>query len=349
MAYYASNHPNPAASALDAHRATGQWAYPTRQGVTLDTLVVHSAESFADQIGEDRGAENVTRYGASVADRRVSWNVTTDSDSIVWFCPIEWTCFHAGSGWNRRSAGIEQAFQAHLWPSYPQPWKDAVQENTAVAAAAIIRHPAARIDPVLRDKDRAREAGGIIPHGTARGVPGLNSATYRTDPGWAPADWQRFMTRLSRWLKAPMPELAERSGAPFLEDHMATLPANPEDWWRLLVPAKDADPGLVRFTQRGLQRLVDEGVIAGVPGGHDLEPTGQWDLVTGLLWQQWEESLPGGDNNTAPGAYAWVKFLDRLFRAPAPASSINVAAVRRAAETVQVDTETLIQLIEAPQ
>jgi hypothetical protein len=155
------------------------WAYPTREGVEVDTLVNHSAEIALDAIGDDSGAWDIDTYMGTVGSRRVSWHCTSDSDSNVWALPWSHTGFHAGSGWNRRSWGLEQAFRANHLHRAPAAWVEGLVECSAAAFAAACTYyelPAEHVTPGQR---------GIVAHGTPHGAPkaGISPGRIRTDPG----------------------------------------------------------------------------------------------------------------------------------------------------------------------
>ncbi len=177
---------NPNPSAQRAGYSTGMWAYPTRQGKTARLIVVHDAESVADKVGPDLGAENVDRYMRTVSSRQVSWGATVDSDSVVWGCPWDWTCFHAGSGYNRISWGFEQAYQASKLRGLPSAWKRGLFRNagkTIACASLKLNIPIVRVN---------RDGTGVVAHGTPKDatVPGISPGSVRWDPGnEADYDW----------------------------------------------------------------------------------------------------------------------------------------------------------------
>lgn len=206
--YYGLRHPNRNAQAAGyAH----QWAYSTRQGRSVDLVVVHSAESIPDMNGPDNGAENVSRY-MTTTNRSVSWHATSDSDSVVWNCPAEWTCFHAGSGWNRRAWGIEQAYRAGDFAKLPDEFRAATIDNTAQAVAVACGRYG--IPPVFIDRGQI-DAGrrGITAHGTGNGVAGLQPGNVRSDPGWTVDDWRLFISRVTAYVDASAVGLGSKGPA----------------------------------------------------------------------------------------------------------------------------------------
>lgn len=76
--YYLLDNPNPACP----DRGDGRyWGYAEMQAQPY-LIAVHSTESFADELGDDMGAENVAAY-FSRSTTAASYHTIVDSDSTV--------------------------------------------------------------------------------------------------------------------------------------------------------------------------------------------------------------------------------------------------------------------------
>lgn len=152
-------------------------------------VVVHTAESFPDEVGPDDGAENVARF---IRDRTNygSYHDLADSDSIINLVPYGAEAYHDGTGSNPHSYGVSAATQAHRWPTLPREWVEATVINMARAAARYARWiktehgvtiPARRITRAQSDAG----VPGFLSHGERD--PGR-----RSDPGQA-FPWEFFL------------------------------------------------------------------------------------------------------------------------------------------------------------
>lgn len=103
--WWFEEHPNPHSM---RDRGVPWWGYRTSNAAKR-VVVVHEAVIRPDLDGQDSTAENVARYASNVADRRVSWHDTTDTDSAIHMCPADALCAHVGN-FNTPSVGVEQGF-----------------------------------------------------------------------------------------------------------------------------------------------------------------------------------------------------------------------------------------------
>lgn len=192
---YLLEHPNPNAPV----RSDGgkYWGYPTRQR-SIDSIVVHTAESLPDWDGTDTGAEAVAKYAARM-DRAASYHTVVDSDSTIELLPPDHTAFHA-VGWNSRALGLSFATRADEWANAPEWWVKSILENGATVAAAWCDTYGIAVQHAT--KGVIYNGGtGLIGHGEVD--PGR-----RHDPG-ADFPWDRFLTmiveRLPGAVTAPEP------------------------------------------------------------------------------------------------------------------------------------------------
>jgi len=188
--YYLLSHPN--SNCPD--RGDGRyWGYAVMQGQPF-LISVHTTESFADQLGEDTGAEAVAAYFTRTAEP-ASYHTIVDSDSTVRCLPAgldgttAHTAFHC---WNRNTAnlGISFAMRATEWPTVDQTWATKALNRAADEVALWCRRwdiPARRVDRAQADAGVA----GITGHGILQ--------EDRTDPGASRAfvpslfPWDRFI------------------------------------------------------------------------------------------------------------------------------------------------------------
>lgn len=174
---------------LDDHppaRTQFRQRYATPTGL----IVVHTAESMLDTIGEDTGAEGVADFIRRRSDPG-SYHRLVDSDSIVALVRFEMAAYGDGTGSNEFAIHLSFACRAADWPGMDPARREAFLVNGARAAreaAAWLREhhgitvPARR---VTRTQSEQR-AAGFISHGERD--PGR-----RTDPGPAFL-WDRFLT-----------------------------------------------------------------------------------------------------------------------------------------------------------
>lgn len=175
---------------LDDHppaRTQSRQRYAEPSGV----IVVHTAESIADEVGPDTGAEAVAGFIARRADPG-SYHLLADSDSIVQVVRFELAAYGDGTGSNEHAIHLSFACRAADWPHMSPEQRAAYVEQGAIAAARGnewlkanhgIDTPARRI---TRPQSDAR-VPGFISHGERD--PGR-----RTDPGVG-FPWRLFLDR----------------------------------------------------------------------------------------------------------------------------------------------------------
>ena len=174
---------------LDDHppaRAQFRQRYATPTGL----IVVHTAESALDAIGEDTGAEGVAAFIARRSDPG-SYHRLVDSDSIVPLVRFEMAAYGDGTGSNEFAIHLSFACRAADWPGMDPARREAYLVNGARAAREAdawlervhgISVPARRVTRPQSDQG----AAGFISHGERD--PGR-----RTDPGPG-FPWDRFLT-----------------------------------------------------------------------------------------------------------------------------------------------------------
>lgn len=160
-----------------------------RRATPSGVVVVHTAESFPDEVGPDAGAENVARF---IRDRTNfgSYHDLCDSDSIIHLVPYDAEAFHDGTGSNQHSYGVSAATQAAVWAKRSPEWRDATVRNMARASARYARWLKAHGGPAIpaRRISRAQSetrAPGFISHAE-------RDPARRSDPG-AGFPWDDFL------------------------------------------------------------------------------------------------------------------------------------------------------------
>lgn len=161
-----------------------------RYATPTGLIVVHTAESMLDEIGEDTGAEGVAEFIRRRADPG-SYHRLVDSDSIVALVRFEMAAYGDGTGSNEFAIHLSFACRAADWPGMDPARREAYLVNGAKAARAAatwlqrvhgITVPARRVTRTQSDQG----AAGFISHGERD--PGR-----RTDPGPA-FPWDQFLT-----------------------------------------------------------------------------------------------------------------------------------------------------------
>jgi peptidoglycan hydrolase-like protein with peptidoglycan-binding domain len=101
------------------------------------TIVIHTAENVADQLGGDLGAENVAAYVVRRTNHG-SYHRLVDADSIIKMAPFGYETWHCRNT-NPWSIGISMAVMADDWDKYSDDYVMRVLRNAARAAAEAVR------------------------------------------------------------------------------------------------------------------------------------------------------------------------------------------------------------------
>lgn len=175
--YYLLDHPNPNGTVNPDGQYHGHMVM--RESPRLITL--HTGEVFADELGDDLGAENIANYftHSTVA---ASYHTVGDSDSVVPLLPsglCERPVHVAFHCWNRNTGNLGYAFgmRAVDWPNVSPTWRAKALSNGADVVAAWCRRwdiPVRKITLAEADAGMA----GISGHG-------ILQPEDRTDPGAA--------------------------------------------------------------------------------------------------------------------------------------------------------------------
>lgn len=174
---------------LDDH-PPARTQFRRRYATPTGLIVMHTAESALDAIGEDTGAEGVADFIRRRSDPG-SYHRLVDSDSIVPLVRFEMAAYGDGTGSNEFAIHLSFACRASDWPGMDPGRREAYLVNGARAAREAatwlerehgITVPARRVTRPQSDQ----RAAGFISHGERD--PGR-----RTDPGPA-FPWDRFLT-----------------------------------------------------------------------------------------------------------------------------------------------------------
>lgn len=174
---------------LDDH-PPARTQFRRRYATPTGLIVVHTAESMLDTIGEDTGAEGVADFIRRRADPG-SYHRLVDSDSIVPVVRFEMAAYGDGTGSNEFAIHLSFACRAADWPRMSAERLEAFLVNGAKAAREAatwvarvhgITVPARRVTRAQSEQG----AAGFISHGERD--PGR-----RTDPGPG-FPWDRFLT-----------------------------------------------------------------------------------------------------------------------------------------------------------
>jgi hypothetical protein len=151
-------------------------------------IVVHTAESALDMIGEDSGAEDVARFIANRSDYG-SYHTLADTDSTVRLVPFDAEAFGDGTGSNPFAIHISFACKAVGWAGMSPERRAAMIHQGALAAAEAakwLRREHGVTVPVFRISraDSERRLPGFISHAD-------RDPARRSDPG-AAFPWDAF-------------------------------------------------------------------------------------------------------------------------------------------------------------
>ena len=201
---------------LDYNPGTQQWGFPRRGGAQLSgTIIVHTAECAADNIGEDTSAEGCARMIANRADWG-SYHRLVDSDSIIDMLPWEYEAWQ-DSETNNWAVGISAALRTSDWAAMPGDRRDRVYRNLAACAADFVRYMAARGVTVPLVRISGAQARARVPGFCAHG----DSGVARSDPG-ANFDWALFFRHTAEALDSGALNYASAESLnQFLEDEMS--------------------------------------------------------------------------------------------------------------------------------
>lgn len=154
-------------------------------------IVVHTAESILDQIGEDSGAEDVARFIEGRSDFG-SYHRLADSDSVVRLIPFDAEAYGDGTGSNPFAIHVSFACKAAGWAGMTSEKRYAMIHQGAMAAAEAatwlhkthgVMVPAIRISRA----DSERRLPGFISHAE-------RDPARRSDPG-ADFPWDEFLAK----------------------------------------------------------------------------------------------------------------------------------------------------------
>lgn len=169
--------------------ARSQFRSPRRERPT-GVIVVHTAESIMDTVGEDTGAEAVARFIASRTTAG-SYHDLVDSDSRIHLVEYGDEAYHVAThGWNRRSTGVSMACRTTDFQTMSDEKRLAFLTQAAMAAAdqaAWVKEQTGITIPARRVAHDEALAGepGFISHAEC-------DPARRTDPGkWFP--WTEFL------------------------------------------------------------------------------------------------------------------------------------------------------------
>lgn len=171
---------------LNHNPGTQQWGFPRRGGAQLSgTIIVHTAECAADNVGEDTSAEGCANMIANRADYG-SYHRLVDSDSIIDMLPWEYEAWQ-DSETNNWAVGISAALRTSDWLTMPADRRERVYRNLAACAAEFVRYMATKGVAVPLTRITGAQARARVPGFCAHGDSGI----ARSDPG-AAFDWAKF-------------------------------------------------------------------------------------------------------------------------------------------------------------
>lgn len=179
-----------------------QYRFPRREKPS-GVIVIHTAESILDQLGEDTGAEDVARFIANRSDYG-SYHTLVDSDSRVRLVPFDAEAYGDGTGSNTHAIHVSFACKAAGWAGMSDERRAAMVGQGALAAAEAAKWlrrnhgvsvPAFRIS---REDSEAR-LPGFISHAE-------RDPARRSDPG-AAFPWDAFFAYYKAAMVPPKPPI----------------------------------------------------------------------------------------------------------------------------------------------
>lgn len=232
------------------------------------TIVIHTAENVADQVGADLGAENVARYCTTRSDYG-SYHRIVDADSIVAMAPFGYETWHCRVT-NPWSIGISMAVRADDWDRYSADYVTRVLRNAARAAAEAVRDlkkywgvvvPIAHIS----GSDARRQRPGFTGHGET-------DPDRRHDPG-AGFPWRRFLLMVAE-------ELGDEDGAELVSNPVTPSKPKPSKPSELKTDGRWGRATTTRVQQELDMRIVDGEISRQQAVWRDDNP----GLTTGWDW-----------------------------------------------------------------
>lgn len=274
--YYLLDHPNPGAV------ANPDGTYWGRQVMAAPPIwiTVHTAESFADLIGADMGAENVAAYFAR-STTAASYHTIVDSDSIVHLLPSGLdelpvhVAYHCASG-NTGNLGLAFACRSIEWTTMPADYRRRMLGNGAIVTADWIRVHDVPLDRVTLEQFRAG-VPGITGHGIVQ-------PEDRSDPGLATVfqpslfPWDEFFELVLERLDGTQPAAGQEPEMRVCRTKAGNLVVITGDTFKV-VP-KDME---WEVTNAALIELAAVGAIPGENGAPALPTIGDNALATGFL------------------------------------------------------------------
>lgn len=171
---------------LGYNPGTPQYTFPRRGGGKLSgTVIMHTAECLADNIGEDTSAEGCASMIANRADWG-SYHCLCDSDSRIDMAPWEYEVW-GDTETNNWAVHISAALRTSDWLTMPADRRERVYRNLASCAADFVIYMAGKGIAVPLRRISGAEARARVPGFCAHGDSGI----ARSDPG-AAFDWALF-------------------------------------------------------------------------------------------------------------------------------------------------------------
>ena len=197
---------------LNHNPGTQQWGFPRRGGAQLSgTIIVHTAECAADNVGEDTSAEGCANMIANRADYG-SYHRLVDSDSIIDMLPWEYEAWQ-DSETNNWAVGISAALRTSDWLTMPSDRRERVYRNLAQCAAEFVRYMATKGVAVPLTRITGAQARARVPGFCAHG----DSGVARSDPG-AAFDWAKFFAYTAQALTSTLSYASTESITPLTEE-----------------------------------------------------------------------------------------------------------------------------------